>query len=856
MTGSFDWLGCWGLDLLERKAAGAQRTADIGSRMDSPTTQGPGAHSDLPRDPEAIRSAFLDKLVNEQGKFLAVATLNDQYLALSYVVRDHLLDHWVRSSQTYYERASRTVAYLSAEYLLGPQLGSNLLYLGMSEPTANALESLHLSLDALLAHEEEPGLGNGGLGRLAACYMDSLATLNIPAIGYGLRYEYGIFDQEIRNGEQVEIADRWLRFGNPWEIQRPELLFSVGFGGTTQAYTDGHGRYRVRWIPERTVQGMAYDTPILGFGTNNANFLRLWQAVASHAFDFQTFSAGNYYGAVEDKIRSETISKVLYPNDNLDSGKALRLQQQYLMVSCSLQDMLRLQQQRGASLRGFGEKFAIQMNDTHPALSVVELMRLLVDENEYTWEDAWATSLKCFGYTNHTLLPEALESWKLPLFQSLLPRHFEIVLEINRRFLAEVRGKYPNDEARAERMSIIDEHGERSVRMANIACIGSHAVNGVADLHTRLLRDTVLRDFAEMYPERFFNVTNGVTPRRFIALANPSLSRIVSEAIGDGWLRDLEQLRRLEPLAQDSGFREQFRKSKRENKELLSRVTTNVLGRSLDASSLFDVQVKRMHEYKRQLLNLLHVITLYQRIRSGRAPQLRRTVIFAGKAAPGYYMAKLVIRLIHDVSATIQRDPEAHKWIDVVFIPDFNVKVAERIYPAVDLSEQISTAGKEASGTGNMKMALNGALTIGTLDGANVEIRDRVGPENFFLFGLTADEVRAQKAAGYQPREWLERDPELRSVIELIESGHFAPGDRDRYAPIVRSLVESDEYMSFADYRAYLDAQEKVSVAFGDADDWSRRGILTLARMGYFSSDRSVREYCEKIWRVSPVDVA
>ena len=826
--------------------------------MDSHSTreQVVGLKAEHTRDSEAIRQAFLDKLRRQQGKFLAVATRNDQYLALSEVVRDHLLDRWVQSSELYYARASRTVAYLSAEFLLGPQLGNNLLYLGMADGARAALESLHTSLDALLAHEEEPGLGNGGLGRLAACYMDSLATLSIPAIGYGLRYEYGIFDQEIRDGQQIEIADRWLRYGNPWEIQRPDLLFPVGFGGKTQPYTDPQGHYRVRWIPEHTVQGMPYDTPILGFGTNNANFLRLWQAVASQAFDFQMFSAGNYYGAVEDKIRSETISKVLYPNDNLDPGKALRLQQQYLMVSCSLQDMLRLHQQRAATPHGFHEKFAIQMNDTHPALSVLELMRLLVDVHNFAWEDAWETTLQCFGYTNHTLLPEALEAWKLPLFQSLLPRHFELVLEINQRFLAEVRSKFPGDEARVQRMSIIDERGERSVRMANMACIGSHAINGVAELHTRLLRDTVLRDFAEMYPERFCNVTNGVTPRRFVALANPALTRVLCEAIGDGWLRDLEQLRRLEPFAGDAQYRGQFQKAKRENKERLSQLATSVLGHSLDTTSLFDVQVKRIHEYKRQLLNLLHVITLYQRIRSGHIPQLRRTVIFAGKAAPGYYMAKLVIRLIHDVSATIRRDPLVRNWLDVVFIPDFNVKVAERIYPAVDLSEQISTAGKEASGTGNMKMSMNGALTIGTLDGANVEIRERVGADNFFLFGLTADEVRAQKAAGYRPWQRVESDRELRGVIELIANGEFAPTDRDRYAPIVRSLLEWDEYMIVADYRAYMDAQESVSSAFCDAEDWSRRAILNVARVGYFSSDRSVREYCDKIWKVGPVQLA
>ena len=814
-----------------------------------------GSVSARSRDPEAIRRAYLQKLSTQQGKFPAVATLNDQYLALSYVVRDHLLERWVRSAQAYYERASRTVAYLSAEFLLGPQLGNNLMYLGMTEAARQALAPLQVSLDALLAHEEEPGLGNGGLGRLAACYMDSLASLRIPAIGYGLRYEYGIFDQEIRDGQQVEIADRWLRFGNPWEIQRPELLLPVGFGGITRPYTDARGRYRVQWIPERTVRGMAYDTPILGFETNNANFLRLWQAVASQVFDFQAFSLGDYYGAVEDKIRTETISKVLYPNDNADSGKALRLQQQYLLVSCSLQDMLRLYQQRAPELHSLHEKFAIQMNDTHPALAILELMRLLVDEHEFAWEDAWEITRQCFGYTNHTLLPEALETWKLPLFRSLLPRHLEIVFEINRRFLSEVRARYPGDEARVQRLSLIDETAERSVRMANLACVGSHAVNGVADLHTRLLRETVLRDFAEMYPERWFNVTNGVTPRRFVALANPDMTRLICEAIGVGWLRELEQLRRLEPLADDAEFRARFRQAKHENKEQLSQLATKLLGHSLEPDSLFDVQVKRIHEYKRQLLNLLHVITLYRRISAGRYPELRRTVLLAGKAAPGYDMAKLVIRLIHDVSATIRRAPEARKWLDVVFIPDFNVKVAERIYPAVDLSQQISTAGKEASGTGNMKMALNGALTIGTLDGANVEIREHVGADNFFLFGLSADEVRARKAAGYRPWEQVERDAELRGVLDLIAQGHFAPSDRDRYAPLVRSLLEWDEYMNLCDYRAYLDAQERVSAAFCDPDDWSRRAILTVARMGYFSSDRAVREYCETIWNVKAVEL-
>jgi starch phosphorylase len=807
-------------------------------------------------DAETIRKDFLDKLLRQQARFPAVASLNDHYLALAYVVRDRLLTRWIHTAQTFFDQSSRTVAYLSAEFLLGPQLGNNLLCLGLYDAVKDAFEGLPCKLEELLAYEEEPGLGNGGLGRLAACYMDSLATLDLPAIGFGLRYEYGIFDQEIRNGQQIEIADKWLRLGYPWEIPRPEILHPVGFGGSTQPYTDERGRFRVRWLPERVVNGMPYDTPVLGYGTQNANFVRLWQAVASESFNFQAFNAGDYYGAVEDKVRSETISKVLYPNDALLPGKQLRLEQQYLLVACSLRDMLRIYFQREKTLQGFTNKYAIQLNDTHPALAILELMRLLVDEYALPWEQAWEMNIRCFGYTNHTLLPEALEVWGLPLFGKLLPRHLELVLEINRRLLLEVRAKYPGDEARAERLSLIDEHGERAVRMANVACVGSHAINGVAELHTTLLRQTVLRDFAELYPERFCNVTNGVTPRRFMALANPSLTRLITQAIGEGWLRDLEQLRKLEPLAQDAGFRVEFRGVKLENKAVLSAHTTHTLGTSLDPNTLFDVQVKRMHEYKRQVLNVLHAITLYLRIRSGQLPPISRTLIFAGKAAPSYYMAKLVIRLIHDVAGVIARDPAARKWLRVVFIPDFNVKIAERIYPAADLSEQISTAGKEASGTGNMKLSLNGALTIGTLDGANVEIREHVGDENFFTFGMTAHEVLDLRARGYRPWELPGSDDELRAALDFLGSGALADGDVDRYQPLLRTLIEHDEYMVLADYRAYIDAQGEVSAAFLNPDDWARRAILTVARMGHFSSDRAIREYCQKIWHVQPVPVS
>jgi len=809
----------------------------------------------LPVDPQSLRTAYLEKLLCQQGKFLAVATQNDHYLALAGVVRDRLLTRWIYSAHTFFEQQSRTVAYLSAEFLLGPQLGNNLLCLGIRDAIEAALAGLPYTLEQLIAHEEEPGLGNGGLGRLAACYLDSLATLNIPAIGYGLRYEYGIFDQVIANGEQLEIADKWLRLGFPWEIARPEILVPVGFGGSTEAYTDQHGRYRVRWTPDWTVNGTPYDTPVLGYGTANANFVRLWQAVASDAFDFQAFNAGDYYGAVEAKVRSETISKVLYPNDNASSGKQLRLQQQYLMVACSLRDMIRLYLQRGAALSGLAEKFAIQLNDTHPALAILELMRLLVDEHDQSWDEAWQITQRCFAYTNHTLLPEALEKWGLPLFGKLLPRHLEIVLEINRRFLEQARARFPNDPARLSRMSLIDESGERYVRMAHVATVGSHAINGVAALHSDLLQKTVLRDFAELWPERFYNVTNGVTPRRFIALANPELAALITSALGPGWLNQLERLRELEPLAADAAFVERFQAIKRRNKQRMSEQAERVLGRALDLSSMFDVQVKRIHEYKRQTLNLLHVLTLYNRIRRGQLPRVRRTVIFAGKAAPGYVMAKLVIRLVHGVADLVQRDDEARRWLDVRFMPDFNVKNAERIYPAADLSEQISTAGKEASGTSNMKLALNGALTIGTLDGANVEMREHVGAENFFLFGLHSHEVLQLKAAGYQPRQYMERDPELRAVLDLLGSKELTDGDRDRFEPLLRSLLDLDEYCVLADYRAYIEAQEAAATVFADPHEWTRRAILTVARMGYFSSDRSIAEYCKTIWHTHPVPV-
>ena len=807
-------------------------------------------------DVETLKNDILENLFCTQAKFPEVATLNDYYLATAHTVRDRLLHRWIHTAQTYFERESRTVVYLSAEFLLGPQLGNNLINLGIYDQVRRAVEALGLDLEALLEQEEEPGLGNGGLGRLAACYMDSLATLRIPTIGYGIRYEFGIFDQAIRDGWQVEMTDKWLRLGYPWEIPRHEIRYPVFLGGHTETYTDEQGRYRVRWEPERVVMGTPYDTPVLGYAVNNANLLRLWKAEACESFDFQAFNVGDYYKAVDEKVVSENITKVLYPNDEPVAGKRLRLQQQYFLVSCSLRDMLRVYFQREKTLDKFADKYAAQLNDTHPALAVAELMRLLVDEYGIDWDEAWATTIKTFSYTNHTLLPEALETWSLPLFGKLLPRHLEIIYEINSRFLEQVRGVFADDGERIARMSLIEESGEKRVRMANLACVGSHAINGVAALHTELLKQTVLRDFHELWPEKFSNKTNGVTPRRFMMLANPELACLITEAIGEGWLKDLDRLKALEPLAEDEPFVDKWRAVKLANKRSLAGIIERTVGVKVDPESMFDIQAKRLHEYKRQHLNLLHIITLYNRLKKGRGTDISpRTFIFGGKAAPGYYMAKLIIKLMHGVAETVNSDPQVNGRIKVVFLPDFNVKNAQRIYPAADLSEQISTAGLEASGTGNIKFSLNGALTIGTLDGANVEIREQVGEENFFLFGMTAEKVRRLKAEGYRPWELYEQPGELREAIDLIGSGALSAGDQGLFEPLVRSLIDHDEYLTLADYAAYVACQERVGQVFSEPKAWARMSILNVARMGKFSSDRSIREYCDEIWRVEPVAI-
>jgi starch phosphorylase len=678
-----------------------------------------------------------------------------------------------------------------------------------------------------------------------------MATLDIPAIGHSLRYEFGTFDQGIRDGWQIEHTDRWLRNGNPWEVRRFEIEHPVGFGGATEHTTDLHGRLRVRWLPERRVKGIPYDVPIAGYGTQSTCFLRLWSAAADEEFDLDAFQVGEYWRAVDQKIRSENLTKVLYPNDTSAAGKQLRLEQEYFFVSCALQDCIRLLLQRGA-IREFADKFALQLNDTHPSLAVPELMRLLIDVHDLGWDEAWDLVRRSIAYTNHTLLPEALETWPLPLVARLLPRHLEIIYEINRRFLDEVRARFPGDDARVRRMSLIGEDGDKQLRMAHLATVASHHINGVAALHSRLLRDTVLRDFAELWPERFTSVTNGVTPRRFVGLANPRLAELVTEAIGDGWLRDLDRLQGLEALADDAAFHDRWRQVKQANKRELTDWLRSHHGLACDPAALLDAQCKRIHEYKRQHLGLLHAIALFERIRSGKDLGVARTIVLAGKAAPAYRAAKLIIRLAHGVADAIAADPRARDRLRVVFVPDFSVKTAQRIYPAADLSEQISTAGMEASGTGNMKFMLNGALTIGTLDGANVEIRDAVGADHFFLFGLTAEQVAARRAAGYRPWDEL-ADAELARVIELMSSGEFSPGDRTLYAPLVDDLLHRDPFFVLADFRAYADCQRSVEDRWRTPASWVRSSILNTARAGRFSSDRAIREYARTIWSVAPV---
>ncbi len=782
-----------------------------------------------------------ERLFYTLGKRPEIATIHDFYMALSYAVRDQMMTYWLDTPR----RPRKEVAYLSAEFLIGPQLNNNLISLGIRDEAKQALTKFDHSLEEILDVAEEPGLGNGGLGRLAACYMESLATLQVPATGYGIRYKYGIFKQVIKDNQQVEITDNWLHGEWPWELCQPDESVLVGFGGKVENYVSDRGNYRVRWVPEEQVVAVPYDVLQLGYKVNSCNRLRLWRADATETFDFYAFNIGDYLGSVEQSVSSETISKVLYPNDGTDQGKILRLKQQHFFVSASIQDMINSLDRMHIPIEEFSNYWQVQLNDTHPSIAVAELMRLLVDERHMEWDAAWEITSKSIAYTNHTLLPEALEKWDLKLFKTLLPRHMEIIYEINRRFLQVVRLHYPGDDSMLEKMSIIDEGGNKSVRMANLATVGSHHVNGVAALHSELVTTQLMPEFYDLWPHKFTNVTNGVTPRRWIASSNPALAEVLDSYCPD-WITNMESLRSLEDVS-DSGLLEKLGESKVVGKHNLADYIFNKLGISVDPSSMFDVQVKRIHEYKRQHLLALWIVHQYLRIKNG-VDVVPRTVIFGGKAAPGYYMAKKIIEFICHIADVVNTDPDMDGKLRVVFLPNYSVKLGERVYPAADLSEQISTAGKEASGTGNMKFMMNGALTIGTLDGANVEIRQLVGEENFFLFGHDESGIADLWEQGYYPQNHM--STELWEVINLIKCGHFSHGDKDVFRPLLDNLLDHDPFCVFADFCDYCDAQDRVSNAWKDRDRWNRMSLNNIARSGFFSSDRSIKDYCDKIWHI------
>jgi starch phosphorylase len=810
---------------------------------------------ELDRAMQIIKS-FLEHLEYTLGRDKYSATDFDIFNALSYSVRDRLVERWLDTQQAYYQEDPKKIYYVSMEFLMGRSLENSLINLGMLEDFRNAMESLGYDFTKILTEEQDAGLGNGGLGRLASCFLDSMATMSIPAYGYGIRYEYGIFRQKIIDGAQVEIPDNWLRYLNPWELDRHQHLHQVMFYGTVEQRTGPDGKVYHEWVDTENVMAMAYDTPIPGYDTHTVNTLRLWSAKATREFDLKFFNEGNYIRAVEKKMTSENISKVLYPADNVQEGRELRLKQEYFLASSTIHDVLYRFKKIHSDLRLLPKKVAVQLNDTHPALCIPELMRVLIDHENLTWEEAWDITVRTFAYTNHTILPEALEKWPIWFFEHILPRHLMIIYGINDRFLAEVGNRFPGDSERIERMSIIEEHWERKIRMANLAIIGSHSVNGVAALHSEILKKELFRDFFEMYPERFNNKTNGITQRRWLKLANPGLAGLITETIGDGWVKNLDELQKLRPLAEDPAFRAKWRQVKQQAKEHLAKFILKHNCISVDANSLFDCQVKRIHEYKRQLLNALHIVTLYNRMRNNPYSDTSpRTFIFSGKAAPSYAMAKLVIRLITGIADRVNNDPVIGNRLKVVFLANYSVSLAEKIFPAADLSEQISTAGTEASGTGNMKFTLNGALTIGTLDGANIEIMEEVGKENIFIFGLNAAQV-SELRNNYNPRLYYDTNQELKEVLDMIENGFFSPDEPELFRPIIDSLVENgDYYMLMADFAPYMKAQEDVSDLFLDHDAWTRMSILNCAGVGKFSSDRTIREYAGEIWDVSPHEV-
>ena len=809
-------------------------------------------NGDKPNTVEALKCAYLNHLKYSLAKDEFSATDHDRYYALALAVRDRLVDGWIRTSVAYHEKKVKRAYYLSMEYLIGRAMGNNVINLQIDDVVRQAMEELGLSWDFLRDIERDAGLGNGGLGRLAACFLDSLATLQLPGYGYGVRYDYGIFRQEIKDGYPVEEPDNWLRYGNPWEIERPESQFEVHFGGRVEM-EDRNGRIVARWVDYETVLGIPYDNPIPGYGNHTVNNLRLWAAKSTEDFNLTFFNNGDYMKAYEAKTLTENITKVLYPNDNIEQGRELRFKQQYFFIACSLHDIVRRFKADENEIHSFPDKVAIQLNDTHPALAIAELMRILLDEETLEWDDAWSIVVRTFGYTNHTLMPEALERWSVQLFESILPRHLQIIYEINRRFLREIATRYPGDNDRIARMSLIQEDPFREVRMAYLAVVGSHAVNGVAELHSKLLESTLFKDFYELWPDKFNNKTNGITPRRWLLKANPGLAGLVSEKIGDGWITDLPQLKKLEAFAEDRDFQQRVMAVKRANKERLAELIRNELGVQVHIDSIFDVQIKRMHEYKRQLLNVMDIIHQYFELKSNPALAfVPRTYLFAAKAAPGYYLAKL----INDVASVINNDPAMKNRINVVFLPDYRVSLAERIIPAADLSEQISTAGTEASGTGNMKFQLNGALTVGTLDGANVEIRQEVGDENFFLFGKTVEEVEATWKAGYNPWDVYQNHPAVRRVLDAIKNNFFNLDQPGLYQPIWDTLLtHGDRYLVLDEFDAYVDCQAKIAEVFEDKNRWARMCILNIANSGKFSTDRTIAQYAQEIWNIHPCPI-
>ena len=804
---------------------------------------------------EAFKKAFTDHVHHSLARNSVTVTEHEKFLAVAYAVRDRLIDRWIKTQETYYEKDVKRVYYLSLEFLIGRTLGNSVLNLDIESALAEALDELGMSLEELREEEVDAGLGNGGLGRLAACFLDSMATLELPATGMGIRYEYGMFNQKIVNGEQEEHPDNWLRLPNPWEIARPANALRIPFYGYVVSWQDENGKFRNRWETKDYVLALPYDTPIPGYKNNTVNNLRLWSAKSNDDFGLAYFNNGDYIAAVQDMELSETISKVLYPNDSSVNGKELRLKQQYFLCSASLQDIVkRFKKSHGNDWKLFPERVAIQLNDTHPAISIAEMMRILVDLEDLGWDEAWEIVTKTFAYTNHTLMPEALEKWPVSLFERLLPRHLQIIYEINARFLRLVSMKWPGNVAKLTRMSIIEEGREKMIRMAYLSIVGSYAVNGVAALHSDLLKTFLFKDFYELWPEKFNNKTNGVTPRRWVKKANQAMSDLIISKIGDSWVKNLDDLKALEKFADDPKFQKEFMDVKLRNKKRLAKYLKETQGAEIDVNTMFDVQVKRIHEYKRQLLNILHVIHLYIQIKDGREIQ-PRTILIGGKSAPGYWMAKQIIRLANAVGSIIAADPDCKGKLSLVFLENYRVSFAEKIIPAADLSEQISTAGTEASGTGNMKFALNGALTIGTLDGANVEMKEEVGDENIFIFGLTVEEVQEILAKGYRPRDYYEKDDDLRRVIDLIESGFFSPDRPELFKHIAEKLLTSDPYMLLADFRSYVDCQEKVAKEYLDKKTWAKKAILNVARMGKFSSDRTIKQYAEEIWHAKPCSI-